>query len=181
MLEIAALSINYGLNNHQTMDINASQYSEKLQENRAAFVTLEISKRLRGCIGSLLAYRPLVEDVSSNAFSAAVKDPRFNPLTIPEYQQLEIHISILSPPEQMTFDSEQSLLNQIQPGIDGIILTDQGHRATFLPSVWDSLPDKELFISELKQKAGLNKNHWSNTIQVERYSTFSFGEFTSNI
>lgn len=175
MLRIAAASIKYGLQHFQAPDVNLNQYSEKLTDNYATFITLEINGHLRGCIGSLLAHRPLAEDISSNAYAAAFQDPRFSPLEQSEYENLDIHVSILSTPEKMEFDSEQSLLNQIQPGIDGLILTDDGHRATFLPSVWESLTSKELFLSELKQKAGLNKNHWSNTIQFEKYTTFSFG------
>ena len=181
MLAIASTSIHFGLKNHQRTDVNQLENFNNFQQQRATFVTLEINGRLRGCIGSLLAYRPLAEDISANAFAAAFEDPRFNPLTLAEYEQLDIHISILSPPETMTCVSEESLLKQIQVGIDGIILTDMGHRATFLPSVWDSLPDKKDFLSHLKQKAGLSTQHWSNTIQVERYATFSFGNTTLNI
>ena len=181
MLKIASASINFGLSNKKSLYIDKNQYPERLSENRATFVTLDINHQLRGCIGSLMAHRPLAEDISSNAYAAAFKDPRFNSLSTSEYNLLDIHISILSPPEKMNFDSEESLLNQIQAGTDGLIISDQGFSATFLPSVWESLPDKAIFLSELKQKAGLGKNYWSNTLQAKRYSTFSFGDLISNI
>jgi len=181
MLEIAVASIHSGLLSGHASRLDLSHYSEKLIEHRATFITLEISHRLRGCIGSLVAHRPLAEDISVNAFSAAFRDPRFNKLSNSEYDLLEIHISILSPPEKMLFDSEQSLLDQIKPGVDGLIISDQEYRGTFLPSVWDSLPNKADFFSELKQKAGLSKHYWSNTIQVERYSTFSFGKTIAEV
>ena len=181
MLQIAAESIHYGLLNHEPVFIDQTQYSERLSENRATFVTLEISNHLRGCIGALEAYRPLAQDISANAYAAAFKDPRFNPLSETEYALLNIHISILSPPEKMHFESEESLLSQIQTGKDGLIITDKGHRATFLPSVWESLPNKSAFLSELKQKAGLGKNYWSNSIQVEKYSAYSFGSLVSSL
>lgn len=181
MLHIAANAIRFGLDNHRETHIELSQFPEKLRHNRATFVTLKKADHLRGCIGSLVGYRPLVEDISSNAFSAAFRDPRFDPLTSTELNTLHIHISVLSPPEKLFFDSEQALLEQIQVGVDGIILSDQGHRATFLPSVWENLPSKTLFLSELKRKAGLSSNHWSDTIQIERYSAFSFGDNAKNL
>jgi len=181
MLVVAANSISFGLENHRQPDIDVHLYPAYMREQRATFVTLEIHGRLRGCIGSLIAYRPLVADVSSNAFSAAFNDPRFNPLSETEYDKLDVHISVLSPPQDIEFDSEQSLLDQITPGIDGLIISDGSYRATYLPSVWEALPDKQLFLSELKQKAGLGKNYWSNTLEAQKYTTFSFGDTIENI
>ena len=181
MLNIAAASITFGLKNNRPINIDAEQYSSKLQAHRATFITLERDGRLRGCIGSLVAHQSLVEDIASNAYSAAFKDPRFDPMTSNEFEQLDIHVSILSPAETMLINSEQTLLDQIQPGIDGLILTEQNHRATFLPSVWETLPDKNQFLSELKKKAGLSSQYWSSTIKFEKYSTFSFGNTKRNI
>jgi len=181
MLQVAARSIKSGLEQGIELDTRNEKFEPELLQKRATFITLEIASRLRGCIGSLEAYRPLISDISSNAYSAAFKDPRFPPLDKEEYPRLEIHISILSPAEEIAFDSEQSLLEQLQPGVDGLILSDRGRRSTFLPSVWEQLPDKTLFLSELKHKAGLDHNHWSDTIQFERYSTYSFGDDIKNI
>lgn len=143
----------------------------ELLEKRATFVTLTIGGKLRGCIGMLEACRPLAEDVAANAVAAAFEDPRFSPLTKKEFAKLEIHISILSPPEELTFLSEADVLNQIRPGVDGLILQEGYHRGTFLPSVWEELPQKELFWAHLKLKAGLPADYWSDTLRVFRYTT----------
>jgi len=126
--------------------------------------------------GSLEAYRPLVTDVAENAFAAAFRDPRFPPLSPAELDDLDIQVSVLSPPEPLEFDSEADLLAKIRPGIDGLIIEDLGHRGTFLPSVWESLPEPELFWRHLKQKAGLPPDHWSPTLRVYRYTTESFSK-----
>ncbi len=143
-------------------------------QKRATFVTLTIGGQLRGCIGMLEACRPLAEDVANNAYAAAFEDPRFPPLTKKEFEKLEIHISVLSPPEEMLFSSEEDLLRQIRPGIDGLILQEGFRRGTFLPSVWGELPEKELFWAHLKLKAGLSAAYWADTVRVFRYTTEYF-------
>jgi AmmeMemoRadiSam system protein A len=146
----------------------------ELLEERATFVTLTIGGQLRGCIGMLGACRPLAEDVAANACAAAFEDPRFPPLTKKEFEKLEIHISVLSSPEELTFSSEGEVLNQIRPGIDGLILQDGYHRGTFLPSVWGELPEKSAFWAHLKLKAGFPANYWSDTVRVFRYTAEYF-------
>lgn len=146
----------------------------ELMEERATFVTLTIGGHLRGCIGMLEACRPLAEDVAANARAAAFEDPRFDPLTRKEFRKLEIHISVLSPPEELIFLSEEDVLSQIRPGIDGLILQEGFRRGTFLPSVWDELSAKELFWAHLKLKAGLPADYWSGTLKVFRYTTEYF-------
>ena len=146
----------------------------ELMDERATFVTLTISGHLRGCIGMLEACRPLAEDVAANACAAAFEDPRFDPLTKKEFEKIEIHISVLSPPEELTFSSEEDVLSQIRPGIDGLILQEGFRRGTFLPSVWEELPEKELFWAHLKRKAGLPTDYWSATLRVFRYTTEYF-------
>lgn len=170
LLKIAHASINEGLIKKKPFSINMQDYSDKLQQKRACFVTLQEKDVLRGCIGSLQGYRPLVADIAENAFAAAFLDPRFLGLTMDEYSSISIHISVLSPPEPMQFSSEADLLRQIRPGIDGLILSDSGHRGTFLPSVWGQLPTSAKFLMHLKNKAGLPSNYWSGTIQIERYT-----------
>lgn len=142
-----------------------------LLENRATFVTLEIAGQLRGCIGTLEAYRPLAEDVAANALAAACHDPRFPPLSPAECPEIKISISVLSSPEEILFSSENDLLGQIRPGMDGLILQEGIQRGTFLPSVWEQLPEKELFFEHLKQKAGLPFGYWSDTLRVFRYQS----------
>ena len=176
LLDTARQSIRNGLEHGRVAKIDTAEYAEALREPGASFVTLHLNNELRGCIGSLESYRPLIEDVAENAFSAAFRDPRFPPLKEAELEELELDISILSEPERMTFRSEQDLLEQIQPGIDGLILKDGSYRGTFLPSVWDSLPDRRHFLQHLKLKAGLPADHWSERLEIWRYRTESFGD-----
>lgn len=169
LLELAKSSIQHGLQTGRPLKINLDDYPEELTERRATFVTLEINHQLRGCIGMLEAVRPLAEDISENAFSAAFYDPRFPPLEAYELNDLEIHLSILTPVEEIAFISEQDLIAKLQPGIDGLILLEGCRRGTFLPSVWESLPEPKQFLSHLKQKAGLSLDYWSDNIRAYRY------------
>lgn len=171
ILKTAKSAIKFGIEKHQHLRLKLEDYPTKLREKGASFVTIEINSQLRGCIGSLQAYQPLIQDIAQNAFAAAFEDPRFSPITAEEFDQISIHISVLTKPEPMTFSSEEDLLRQIIPGIDGLILSDGLFRGTFLPAVWESLPTAELFLQHLKIKAGLPPDYWSPTIKVEKYST----------
>jgi len=176
LLEVVDNAIKFGLKNNRAPQVNIDDYTQELQENRASFVTLEIEGKLRGCIGTLEAFRPLVQDVAQNAYAAAFEDSRFKPLTADEYKKLTKRISILSAPEKISFTCEKDLLKKIRPRIDGLILSDKGNRGTFLPSVWDELPKPKLFLQHLKQKAGLPEDYWSKTLNVERYTTNVIGQ-----
>ena len=169
LLAITKESIAYGLKHGHALSVNSHDYTAELQAIRATFVTLEISRQLRGCIGMLEAVRPLVVDIAENAFAAAFKDPRFPPLSSAEYPQLEIHLSILGDTQPMQFESEADLIAQIRPNIDGLIIQEGQQRGTFLPSVWEALPEPEEFLQHLKQKAGLPSHYWSDTLTVSRY------------
>lgn len=169
LLDVAMQSIQHGLSQGNPVVVTPGDYPELLQLPGASFVTLNKHGKLRGCIGSLEAHQPLIQDVAEHAFDAAYRDPRFPPLSEHEVAQLDIHISILTPPEPMEFDSEADLLKQIQPGEDGLILEYAYHRGTFLPSVWDSLPEKQQFLQQLKRKAGLPAAFWDTGIRVSRY------------
>ena len=148
-----------------------------LLENGASFVTLTIQGRLRGCIGTLIAYQPLVQDVCEHATAAAFQDPRFPPLTVLEFDQIEIEISYLTPPEKLSYDSPEALLEGLKANCDGVILSDGYRRATYLPQVWDQLPDKEQFLSSLCQKMGANSNLWrKKRLSVETYRAVHFSE-----
>jgi AmmeMemoRadiSam system protein A len=175
LLDVAAASVRQGLETGRPLRVDVSQYSSALQAPGASFVTLTIGGQLRGCIGMLEPIRPLVEDVAENAFAAAFRDPRFPPLSPAEYKQLEYHISIIHRPEPVQFSSEADLVRQLRPGVDGLILEDNGHKGTFLPSVWKSLPDPADFLRHLKMKAGLPPNYWSDTLKVQRYTVEEFG------
>ena len=174
LLRVASASIEHGLDQGVPLPIDPEDHAEPLRATRACFVTLKRHARLRGCIGHLQAIQPLVRDVAENAFKAAFRDPRFPPLSRVELAGLDLHISILTPAEPMTFRSQRDLLTQIRPGIDGLILEEGTHRGTFLPSVWESLPQPETFLRELLQKAGLRPDYWSDGIRVYRYATESF-------
>ena len=154
--------------------MDPGDYNQVLQEPGAAFVTLHIENDLRGCIGSLEVQDPLIVDVVKNAYSAAFDDPRFPALTWPEFERLELHVSVLGPARRMVFASEQELIQQLRPEIDGLILEEGNYRGTFLPSVWERLPDPYDFITHLKRKAGLQPDYWSDTLRVSRYITESF-------
>jgi AmmeMemoRadiSam system protein A len=172
--QIAFEAVEFGLKHGKHLPVETSRYPTPLQKPGASFVTLKIAGQLRGCIGSLEGYQPLVNDVAHNAYAAAFSDPRFQPVSGGELENLEFHISVLTPAVPMAFDSEEDLLRQIRPGIDGLVLEEGQHRGTFLPAVWESLPDKEGFLQHLKQKAGLPHNYWSENIKVSRYTTESF-------
>ncbi len=176
LMAVARQSIEHGLTYGQPLVVTPSEYHRDLKVVRASFVTLLIQGRLRGCIGHLEAVQPLIVDVAENAFAAAFRDPRFPPLQRDEWADVDIHLSLLTRPEPMRFDDEADLIAQIRPGEDGLILQDGPNRGTFLPSVWESLPDPVQFLTHLKHKAGLAANHWSDRVEVYRYHTESFGE-----
>lgn len=173
LLQVAKQSIEHGLEKGKPLAVKPSDYAEELQKVRATFVTLEIYNNLRGCIGTLVATHPLVSDVAYHAHAAAFSDPRFSRLRRDEFPLLDIHLSLLTEPESMSFDSQEDLIQQLRPGIDGLILTDGIHKGTFLPSVWESLREPRDFFNHLKRKAGLPVSHWSDTLKVERYITES--------
>ncbi len=175
LLEIAHASIRQGLDHGRPLSLRAKDFPEPLRAVRASFVTLERQGALRGCIGHLEATGPLVQDVAENAFAAAFRDPRFPPLAESELAGLALHISVLTPATAIEFESERDLIDQLRPGIDGLILQEGAARGTFLPSVWDSLPQPSQFLAQLKRKAGLPSDHWSDRIRIFRYQTEAFG------
>ena len=176
LLDLARAAICHGLAAGEPPRLTNSDMPENLRTPGAAFVTLTLDGQLRGCIGSLRAYRPLAADVSDNAYNAAFRDPRFPPLTPAEFDRLKVHISILTPSEPLEFTSEDDLLAQLRPGIDGLIIAAAGRRGTFLPSVWEQLPDRRDFLRHLKLKAGLPPDYWSDDVEVWRYATESIEE-----
>lgn len=173
-LRIARESISHGLQTGAALQVNTDDYADALQQHLACFVTLHKHGQLRGCIGALEAYQPLINDVAEHAFAAAFQDPRFPALEKNEFEQLAIEISVLGKPEPIEFKDQSDLLKQIRPGIDGLILEYEFNRGTFLPSVWEQLPDKNDFIAHLKMKAGLDRNWWNDDVKISRYETFQF-------
>jgi AmmeMemoRadiSam system protein A len=142
------------------------------------FVTLTERGELRGCIGSLEAWRPLHDDVVANARAAAFNDPRFAPLRAEDLSGVRVEVSLLSPAQAMSFTSEEDAIRQLRPGLDGVILEIGRHRGTFLPQVWESLPEPRQFMAQLKRKAGLPPNFWSADVNLSRYSVEKWKEQT---
>lgn len=145
----------------------------------ATFVTLTQQGRLRGCIGSLEAWRPLARDVAENALAAAFRDPRFDPLTADELPTTRVEVSLLTPAEPIFFTSEADALAQLRPGSDGVIFSAGHRRSTFLPQVWEQLPEPTTFMAHLKQKAGLPAAYWSDDVRIERYQVQKWKEISS--
>jgi len=143
----------------------------------ASFVTLEKSGNLRGCIGSIVPYRELYIDIIENAIAAATKDPRFTPVTEDELKDIDVKLSVLSSPKKINYSDYLDLLEKIEPFKDGLIIKHGPYQATFLPDVWEQIPDKELFLSHLSYKAGFNPDFWkSGLLEVYRYRTKTFSK-----
>lgn len=147
-----------------------------LEEPGATFVTLTRAGELRGCVGTLLAERPLHEDVTANARAAAFRDPRFPAMTRPEFTAVAVEVSLLSALEPLSFDSEHQLLSLLRPGVDGVLLEHGWQRGTFLPQVWEQLPESKDFLAHLKRKAGLPAGFWARDIKVSRYTVSKWRE-----
>lgn len=146
-----------------------------LSAMRATFVSLEQDGRLRGCIGSTQAHRPLLQDVLANTVKAGFGDRRFAPVTTQDLDGLDLSISVLSHQRPIAAANEQALLDELSPDRDGLIITDQGRSALFLPHVWKQIPDPKIFLAALRQKAGLASDHWSPTFKALRFGAEKFG------
>ncbi len=147
-----------------------------LEQDGACFVTLTHNNHLRGCIGSLEAHRPLREDVRENARAAAFRDPRFAPLSLAEWPSIRIEVSLLGAAESLSPSDESELRTTLRPGIDGVILSAGGRRATFLPQVWEQLPRVADFLARLREKAGLPADYWGPDLRIERYQVQKWRE-----
>ncbi len=173
LLKLARRSLEAKLRGEKLPPLKAE--TPHLQADSATFVTLTKSGRLRGCIGTLEAYRPLAEDVQEHAIAAALNDPRFPPVKADELTEIEIEISRLTSPFPLDYENAEDLLSKLRPNIDGVILKDGHRRATYLPQVWEQLPDAEEFLDHLCQKMGLPKDAWRYkkldvlTYQVEEF------------
>ena len=146
------------------------------RKTAATFVTLTRGGRLRGCIGSLMAHRTLLDDLLHNAAAAAFGDPRFSPLGAAELADTRVEVSLLSAPQALPPLSEPEVLSRLRPGVDGVILSDGPHRATYLPQVWAQLPDPAEFLANLKEKAGLPRGHWGPQTRLQTYTVEKWKE-----
>ena len=154
LLTLARAAIKSSFMNEKVDTSFVEEYIE-LQKQGASFVTLTQDGQLRGCIGSIIAHRPLLDDIIHNAKAAAFKDPRFMPLSEEEFERTKIEVSLLTPPQPLEYEDSAELKSKIRIGIDGVILKHNDYQATFLPQVWEELSEFELFFSHLCQKAGM--------------------------
>lgn len=176
LLRAARRALASRLDKGHAPQVAAESFPAPLQTHAASFVTLTRAGRLRGCIGSLVAQRPLVADALENTQKAALNDPRFAPVDAALLPELKLKIAVLSRPGKMDFSTESEALARIVPGQDGLILSAMGRRGTFLPMVWDSLPEPRDFLRQLKRKAGLAEDHWSADLTLHRFRAENFSE-----
>jgi AmmeMemoRadiSam system protein A len=177
LLFVARKTIQEALIERNTKEPSPSVESPKYLERRGTFVTLTVDGALRGCIGHIIPQESLIEGVRINAINAALHDPRFRPLSRNELQKIRIEVSILTEPEPLSFSDANDLSMKLRPGIDGVILKKSFHQATFLPQVWEQLPDKSSFLSHLCMKAGLDGDAWKKErIDVYIYQVQAFEE-----
>jgi len=179
VIALAKAAILVALNQPENFDLeNALKTYPALEENGAVFVTLntEPNEQLRGCIGSLEAYRPLYKDIISNAQSAALRDPRFKPLTLKELKDIKLEVSILSKPTPLEYSNTDNLKSKIVPFEDGVVLKLDGQHATYLPQVWEQLPKFDDFFSSLCLKANLGNNCLSSHPKISTYQVKKYKE-----
>ncbi len=172
LLRLAREALEHGVRGQELPPLNWDVLPPRLREPGATFVTLYEGGNLRGCIGGLEPRWPLAEDVRVHALAAALQDPRFPPVTPQELPNIKIEISVLSPLQILEYQTPEDLLRQLRPGMDGVLLEDpeRGVRATFLPQVWEKLPDPRAFLSHLALKAGLPPDAWlRRPLRIWRY------------
>lgn len=148
----------------------------QLDARGATFVTLTCGGELRGCMGSVRAQRSLRDDIAANAVAAAMRDPRFSPVTADEMKDIRVEVSLLSEPKFLDFTNEAQLLTQVRPGADGLIIFAGCRSATFLPQVWEKLADPALFLAALKQKAGLSPDRPADNLMAATYTVQKWKE-----
>ncbi len=170
LMKLVVRTVQFGLAKDKPPSIALHTFAKELQMPRATFVTLEREGSLRGCIGSLVASKSLVEDVVDNAFRAAFRDPRYPKLEKNERKGLGLSISVLTPMSPVSFTDEASFARQIRPGLDGLLIQEGSNRAVFLPQVWQQLQQTSDFVAQLKLKAGLPEDYWSDSIKTWRFT-----------
>jgi AmmeMemoRadiSam system protein A len=175
LLRLAREAIEYRVRGEKPPPIPKESLTPHLREQGASFVTLTIQDQLRGCIGALEAHQPLADDVREHAAAAAFEDPRFPPLGKDELSRIQIEVSRLTRPSPLDYEDSGDLLSKLRPHIHGVILTDGARRATFLPQVWEKIPNPSEFMDNLCHKMGIGHQHWRNnhldvfTYQVEEF------------
>lgn len=175
LIKIARHMIIHGAKTGKLPQLNITNVPRSLMAYRSTFTTITINNDLRGCYGSFSPTQPLVADVAQYAYHSAFKDPRFKPMTMADIKKAELSLSILSIPGPFPVEDEQDLVQKLRPGKDGIVFRDGNNQGLFLPSVWESLPEPEEFVKGLKRKAGLPEDHWSDNVQISRYTAEKIG------
>ena len=155
--------------------LNIQKVPRALMAHRSTFTTITIDGNLRGCYGSFSPTQPLIADVAKYAYHSAFQDPRFKPMTMDDIRRADFSLSVLSIPSRFPVESEDDLINKIRPGKDGIVFRDKNKQGLFLPSVWESLPEPQDFVKGLKRKAGLPEDHWSDSVEIYRYTAEKIG------
>ncbi len=177
LLREARSALEHVVRGEKQPPLNLESLPPRLREEGASFITLTIRGNLRGCIGALEPYQPLAQDVREHAVAAALEDPRFPPVTPDELGKIEIEISRLTVPEPLAYENAEELLAKIRPQVDGVILRDGFRRATFLPQVWEKLPDKAEFLDNLCYKMGATPDTWRRkALEVLTYQVEEFHE-----
>ena len=177
LLRLAREALECAVRGRALPHLDSSTLTPALQSEEASFVTLTIRGQLRGCIGSLEPYMPLAEDVREHAIAAAVQDYRFPPVRPDELSRIHIEISRLTTPQPLPYIDANDLLSKLRPGLDGVILRDGNRRATFLPQVWEQIPNKEEFLNHLCSKMGASKDLWRKKhLAVQVYQVEEFHE-----
>jgi AmmeMemoRadiSam system protein A len=177
LLHLAREALEYGVRGKTLPPVDEASLPPRLREQGASFVTLTIDGDLRGCIGALEAYQPLADDVREHAVAAALEDPRFRPVHQAELGRIRLEVSCLTQPRPLEYSTSEDLLAKLRPHVDGVILKGDFRRATFLPQVWEKIPDPEDFLDHLCAKMGAKSNLWRNTkLQVYVYQVEEFHE-----
>ncbi|MBE0408497.1 MAG: AmmeMemoRadiSam system protein A [Anaerolineales bacterium] len=177
LLILARQAIDDVVHNRPLEKLKIKDLPASLRQERASFVTLTLHGQLRGCMGAIEPQQPLAEDVRQQAISSAFHDPRFSPVQSDELPDIEIEISCLSPIQPLEYESPEELISALRPGIDGVLLREGNLRATFLPQVWEKIPDTEQFLSLLCQKMGVAPDYWrTNKLDVSVYQVEEFRE-----
>ncbi len=177
LLKVARETIESKLFKSKEPQIDWNSMPDIYKHKLGTFVTITIEDNLRGCIGHIIPRETLIEGIKINAVNAAFKDPRFLPLTKDEFENIEIEVSVLTPPERLSYTDAEDLLKKLRPGVDGVIIKKEFNESTFLPQVWEQLPDKKEFLAHLCLKAGLSPNEWqAGKLQVSTYQVQAFKE-----
>jgi uncharacterized protein len=177
LLKLAREALEYGVHGKSLPSLDQHSLTPNLTEQGASFVTLTINHELRGCIGALEAHQPLADDVREHAIAAALEDPRFPPVEPRELSRIKLEISRLTDPHPLEYSSAEDLIKKLRPHVDGVILKNGQRRATFLPQVWEKIPDPVEFLGHLCRKMGLNENAWRTlSMEVLIYQVEEFQE-----